>query len=74
MKAQIMSSIVASYKQIILLANCWSHLLYTVSIRLHVGIFARSSIIISYEQHTNMKIKTHGIYIYSSGRMLNDSE
>ena len=65
-----MSSNVASYKHVLLLPDYWSHLLCTVSTRLHVGICARSSIVISYECHTNMRF----IYIYEKNIMTLNSE
>jgi hypothetical protein len=34
--------------------DCWSHLLCTIFARLHVGIYARSLIVISYEPHTSI--------------------
>ena len=47
----------ASYKQVILLLDYWSHLLRTISTRLHVGISARSSIVMSCAHLPKYKVK-----------------
>lgn len=47
----------ASYKQVILLPDYWSHLLRTISARWHVGISARSSIVMSCAHLPKYKVK-----------------
>lgn len=64
MNAWIKSSTFTSFIQVILFLDYCSHLLYTIFARLHVGISASLSMIISYKYYKNY------ITIYMSWRLI----